>query len=313
MRWRIRKRFALLVAVTAVLALGLAGCGDDDDDDDQGSATTEAPGGDDIDALSITAVDYEFQGLPEEIDGGNVTVTMTNEGKAPHEIAFINIGDEARAEGFFDDFGPVIQEGAAWPDYVTNVAGANEAEPGSEFTATYQLDPGTYMVFCALTGTPEDPETEEAPPHFAQGMQQVVTVTDGEGDADLPDADGSITARDYEFELDLSAGDQVINFVNEGPNDHFAGISKFPEGTTVEDAEAAMDAMVESEGEPPAGVPEPEDVGFSGITSKGKGIQFELAEPLEAGVYAFVCFISDRSGGPPHAIGHDMITVTEIS
>jgi len=318
MRHLFRWRVVPALVVTAAL---LSGCGDDDDDDtaaddtseetssEEGAETDEGDGGG---ALEVTAADYAFEGLPAEIQGGNVTVHLTNEGETAHEIAFINIGDEANAATFFDDFGPVIQEGAPWPDYVSNVAGANEAAPGEEFTATYQLDPGTYMVFCALTGTPEDPESEESPPHFVQGMEQLVTVTEGET-GDLPEADATITAKDYEFDHDLAAGDQVITFTNEGPNDHFAGISRFPDGTTVEDAEAAMAAMMTSEEGPPPGTPEPEDVGFSGITSAGTSLQFELAEPLTPGVYSMVCFISDRAGGPPHAIGHEMVSVFEIS
>lgn len=309
MRWK--RTFVALVVASAALA----GCGDDDDSDEATDDPTDEASTDDgeaADALEVTGVDYAFTGLPEEIPGGNVTVHFTNGGEAPHEIAFVNIGDESNADGFFDDFGPVIQGGAPWPDYITNVAGANEAEPGADFTATYQLDPGTYMVFCSLTGTPEDPEAEEAPPHFTQGMQQVVTVGDGDI-GELADADGTITASDYEFDIDLESGDQVINFVNNGPNDHFAGISRFPDGTTVEDAEAAMQAMMTSEEGPPAGTPEPEDVGFSGISSAGKGMQFELDAPLEPGVYSFVCFLSDRSGGPPHAIGHEMVSVIEIT
>ena len=108
------------------------------------------------------------------------------------------------------------------------------------------------------------------------------------------------------------AGDQVINFTNDGPNDHFAAISRFPDGTTVEDAEAAMEAMLASETGPPEGTPEPEDIGFSGIVSEGTGMQFSLAAPLEPGVYSFICFISDRAGGPPHAVGHQMYEVVEI-
>lgn len=312
-RWR--RTFVALVVASAVLA----GCGDDDDSDEAGDDTTEEPSGEDGegeetggDALEVTALDYTFTGLPEEIPGGNVTVQLTNGGEAAHEIAFVNIGEESNAETFFDDFGPVIQEGAPFPDYVTNLAGANEAMPGDDFTATYQLDAGTYMVFCALTGTPEEPEGESGPPHFVSGMQQVVTVTEGEL-AELPEGDGDITASDYEFDVDLSAGDQVINFVNNGPNDHFAGIARYPDGTTVEEAEAAMKGMMGSEDGPPAGTPEPEDIGFSGISSAGKGLQFELEAPLEPGVYSFACFISDRAGGPPHAIGHEMIEVVEIT
>jgi plastocyanin len=292
-------RRGIVLGAAAVLLLAAGGCGDDDDDagGDGGGATT----------LDVTAVDFAFEGLPEEITGGAVTVNLTNDGEADHEIAFVEIGD-TDIDQFFEDFGPVINEGAAFPDYVEALVGANEAAAGESGTFTYTLPDGTYAVFCALTGTAEDPTDDagEGTPHFVQGMQQVVTVTAGDGD--LPDADGSITASDYTFDVDLSAGDTTINFVNDGPNDHFAGFDVFPDGTTVEEAEEAFGTFIALEDgqAPPDDLPEPEEFGFSGIASEGQSIQFQVPGGLEPGTYIFYCFMSDRAGGPPHAIGNQM-------
>jgi plastocyanin len=290
-------RGRIVCVAVAALALVAGGCGDDSDDGGGGEA------------LDVTAVDYAFQDLPEEIDGGTVTVNLTNEGEAQHEIAFVQIGDTP-IDQFFEDFPPVITEGAPYPDYVTYVVGANEAAPGGSGTFTYTLPAGTYAAFCALTGTPEDPEGEDGAPHFAQGMQQLVTVTGEEDPGDLPDADGTITASDYTYESDVSAGDTTINFVNDGPNqDHFAAVLQFPEGTSVEDAEAAFAAFLESEdGSVPDDVVPPEDAdfAFSGIASNGLGVQFEVEGGFDAGTYVYACFMTDREGGPPHAVGAQM-------
>lgn len=289
------KRARILGCAVAALALLAAGCGDDDD----------SGGGEAATSLDVTAVDFAFQNLPEEIDAGAVELTLTNDGEADHEIAWVQIGD-TDVEQFFEDFGPVIEEGAPWPDYVTSAIGANEAAPGEAGTFTYTLPGGTYAVFCALNGTPEDPEAEGAP-HFTQGMQQIVTVT-GDDAGDLPGGDGTITASDYTFDVDVSAGDTVLNFTNDGPNDHFAGFDVFPEGTTVEEAEETFATLLETEdgAEPPEGTVFPEEVGFSGLASEGLGVQFEVPGGLEPGTYIFYCFISDRAGGPPHAIANQM-------
>ena len=44
--------------------------------------------------------------------------------------------------------------------------------------------------------------------------------------------------------------------------------------------------------------------------SPGPEINFTMEEPFETGrVYVALCFVSDRAGGPPHAIAHDMVKV----
>lgn len=311
------RRLRRVGALVAAAALLVAACGDDEDATEGGATTTEAPAddgeattttaGDEGGPLTITAVDYGFEGLPDELPAGVLEFDFVNEGEADHEIAFVEIGD-TDPEQFFTDFAPVIAEGAAFPEYAVNVIGANEAAAGESASYAYTLPAGTFMAFCSLTGTPEAPDGEEGAPHFELGMQQVVTVTEGEA-GELEEADGTIAATDYGFEPDVSAGDTVINFRNDGPDEiHFASLSVYPEGTTAEQAEEQFQQLLQSEeGPPPPGVVEPEEVAFSGIASAGLGIRFEVPGGFESGrTYLAACFIQDRAGGPPHAIAYQM-------
>lgn len=305
------------VAVAAALALVLGACGDDDDGDDASTATTAAPGDDETtttseaaagDGVEVQALDYAFSGLPEEIEAGAFEFAFSNVGEVDHEIAFVSLGTDTTPEQFFTEFAPVIEEGAAFPDYAESIA-VMESPPGVSSDLVFTLPEGRYLAFCALTGDAENPDSEEgAAPHFERGMQQEVTVTGGDA-GELAAADGTITASDYTFEVDIPAGATRINFVNEGPDQvHFAGVDKFPEGTTVEQAEAAFATMTQLEegAEPPADLPQSEEFFFSGIASQGLGIQSSAPGPFEPGTYIAYCFIQDRQGGPPHAIGYQM-------
>lgn len=301
------------------MVLLAAGCGDDDDDTAADETTTTTEGSDGggegggAGALDVTAVDFGFEELPEEFPGGAVEITFSNEGETDHEIAFAEIGD-TDLDQFLVDFAPVIEGGPA-PDYVTSFVGANEAPPGESATFAYALEEGTYAAFCALTGTTDDPDAEGVP-HYDLGMKQVVTVTAPEGETELPEGDGTITARDYTFETDLSGGDTVVNFVNEGPEQpHFAGFDVYPEGTTPEEAEAAFQTLLTlEEGQaPPEGTLMGEPAGFSGVATPGNDIQFPVPGGFESGrTYLFYCFISDLEGGPPHAIGNQMFKAFAI-
>ncbi len=154
------------------------------------------------------------------------------------------------------------------------------------------------------------------------GMPEVVTaalmVTAGDATAELPEADGEIVARDYEFEATLD-GPGTINFRNEGPQQfHHAVVMDF--GTNDPAAvEEAFPAILESEGDPSAlpatGDLDMDEVDFefggSGVFGPdGAAGTFE-ADIVEGNTYVLVCFIQDRTGGPPHAIAYDMWDVVQ--
>lgn len=208
-------------ALAAGLMLGVAACSDDDDDGGATSASTATPaaeatdtpdstgstgstgatgatgatggtGADDEDTVEVTAVDYEFEGLPDSVDAGT-TFTMTNEseGEAHEMVAILLPEDETRsAEELLalpeEELGELAQ---TEPAFVI-VAGPGEegmavlgdgslTEPGRYLFACFipvGADPEEFLGAAEGTGAEGPPEVEGGPPHFTEGMFGEVTV-----------------------------------------------------------------------------------------------------------------------------------------
>jgi hypothetical protein len=298
------------VALVAVVLVTSAACGDDDEDDagDTTSDTTEGTGGE-VEGVAVTTVDFAFQDLPELRSGVN-ELTITNDGAVSHEFAVLQL-DEATSIEDFAAAMPAVLEGGPFPDAVGSGSGSPEVAAGSSLTFSFTLpEPGRYAAFCLLTGDPELAEDEQGEAHISRGMVAEVEVEEGDSGATIEGTDGTITAIDYDFQTDVSAGDTTITFVNDGPQEfHFAGLSVFPEGTTPEQAETAFQALLElpEDQPPPEGTVFPEDVAASAVSGPGSSSTFEVPGGFESGrTYLAVCFISDRAGGPPHAIANQM-------
>ena len=178
----------------------------------------------------------------------------------------------------------------------------------------------------------EGPEGEGGPPGTGEGEeggapsgpppQAVKTatfkVTAGEA-GDLPRADGNeIIARDYTFDVKVKDGAEEFVFRNEGPDQlHHVVLFNFgkTEPSVVEENLPAFFEGGENAPPPPAFKDvdfENLDAGASAVVSPGLGAT-STATGLESGnTYAAVCFITDRAGGPPHAIGKGMRTVFTV-
>ncbi len=186
---------------------------------------------------------------------------------------------------------------------LTAVAAEDDAETETETATEEETD----------AGSGED-SGEGAPPI----MTALLEVTAGDDAAELPEADGEIVASDYQFEATLD-GPGTINFRNEGPQQfHHAVVMDF--GTNDPAAvEEAFPAILESEGDPSAieGAEDLDmdqvnfDFGGGGVFGPdGASGTFE-ADIVEGNTYVLVCFIQDRTGGPPHAVAYDMWDVVQ--
>jgi plastocyanin len=321
-----QRRWVRGLVAASLLAAVVAGCGDDSDD----TSTKTTDGGTEVKAqdIDVTAVDYAFSKAPTEIDAGLVTMHFQNDGKVDHEAALVEIGDTP-LDQFLPTFVPAVTGGGPWPAEAKRVAAPVETGAGDSATVTFAVTEGTYALLCTLTGDASNPDAEEsqetdpATIHFNKGMAQVLEVGPG-GAADLPKADGTITAHDYTFDVDVSADTSTVNFVNTGSEDqvHFGTISEFPEGTSEADALAAFAGAFSSEGGPPpegAIQPSDDDFGFTGVFSKGLGSHLTISKRFKSGhTYVIACFISDRTGGPPHALpaeagGHGMVKAFTVT
>lgn len=305
------------------LALLAGACGDDDDTDatadgDDTTETTEAtdtsePEGegasDEMTVLDVTLSDDGLEGLPEEFAGGAVEVSFTLEGSRDFaSLDFTRVDEGTTADQFAEEFA-VVFEGGPFPEFVQANAGV-ETAPGETTTSTILLEPGTHVVW--HEGLP-DPEQEDAP---AEIIATLVEVTEG-GVTELPEADGEIVARDYSFDVDVT-GPGTIAFRNEGPDQHHHAVLVDFGTNSLEVAEQAIGPLLQAgEDEPP---PEIEgldmeavnfDFGGSSVFGPGLGGTFE-ADVVAGNTYAVVCFISDRAGGPPHAVAYEMYEVFQL-
>lgn len=139
------KRFWMLAALLAALALTLAaaGCGDDDDDDggDDGggdSTPTEAASenGDDIEAQTVSVIIADFAYTPPEFTvaaGAEVTFDVTNDDEVSH--TFTVYEDEAYSEARETD---IEVAGSA---VATAAAGTGEVFEAGDYFFRCELHP----------------------------------------------------------------------------------------------------------------------------------------------------------------------------
>jgi hypothetical protein len=299
------------LALLATLALFAGACGDDNDNKAQPGALEPKAAASDFTA---TGAEYSYQ-APAEVSGGVVTMTFDNRGKLVHEAGILGIGDTT-PEQAVKDFGGVIQGGPI-PAYMAAGGGIGNVKPGESQTATFALPAGNYLLICSLTDADSNegggPPPEGMKAHAEQGMIKVVRAV-GNNSRALPAADGTITARDYSFDLPaLSAGAKNLVFKNEGQQFHHVVMMEFPAGVNEAGAAKIFDQMAKMppDSPPPPG-PMPDDIATSPVFSPGLGGTFGVT--FTAGrTYAALCFISDKTGGPPHAFAHQMVKYFRIT
>ena len=120
-----------------------------------------------LEAIDVTAVDYDYQGLPEEITAGRVSFAMTNEGAEDHEIAVFKANPGVTES--FEELSELPEEELMSKLTFT---GVTFGSPGSTSYAVLDMDPGTYHLVCFVPVG----GGEEGPPHFTQGMRRTITV-----------------------------------------------------------------------------------------------------------------------------------------
>jgi len=222
-----RRRHVLM----AVAALVVTGCTGEGDEAGQPGTPTLRP-------VEVTATEYSFD-VPTQVTGGVVSMRLSNTGGLPHEFAFGRI-DEGKTEA---DVKAVIESGREPPRWMEDAAGVPGLSPGRSITVTRTLEPGTYVFMCFFP----DPE---GTPHAVLGMYEVFAIS-GDTAAALPQPDAVIAATEDALEIPaLSAGEQVIEFRNEGTEPHELVLVAFETGKTVKD----VDRWIEGgyRGEPPA-------------------------------------------------------------
>jgi hypothetical protein len=117
----------------------------------------------------VTAADYSFDGIADELTAGVHSFEMANEGAEPHVLVVVR-----KAEGVTQSWDEVMAAGEGTGLYEDVTSGF--APPGGTGYAVADLAPGEYMALCPIpTGTTGEAEGT-GPPHFVHGMSHEFTV-----------------------------------------------------------------------------------------------------------------------------------------
>jgi uncharacterized cupredoxin-like copper-binding protein len=119
-----------------------------------------------VDVVDATAVDYGYEGVPDEVAAGRVGFRLVNEGADVHEAVILR-----RAEGDTTaalDIAAMSEEEQA---ELVEFVGVAFVAPGSEGAVLLDLSPGEYIVICNLPiGMTEVDAEVDGAPHHSVGM-----------------------------------------------------------------------------------------------------------------------------------------------
>jgi hypothetical protein len=233
--------------------------------------------------ITIRAMDYSYE-IPGDISAGLLSLTMVNDGMEPHHAQVVKLNDDTSVEQFT---AALPQGEAAIFPLVTFRGGPGLVGPGAQSSVFLNLEEGTYVLLCFVA-------SPDGVPHLAKGMVLPFMVSAGSGDmAEAPQPDLTITMKDFSFELPetVSAGPQIWEINNLGPQIHELMIVQPADGMTQEDITAFLQT---NEGEPPF-------IPLGGMQALSTGETGWMQLDLEAGDYIIICFVPDPASGIPHA------------
>jgi hypothetical protein len=227
---------------------------------------------------------------PESAEAGEAEIAFENEGKGDGELQLIRVEGDRSAEEAIEGL-EAAMNGKPFPEWLFAGGGVGTTAGGESQTVTQVLEPGTYYAF----NTEGDlPAANEVP---------AVEVS-GESSDEAVEADETVEAFEYGFEADqLPAGEVEVAFDNTGAQPHHLLAAPLTGDSTADDVEKAFES---EKGQPPF-----DEEGFQSTAVIEGGEAQLVTLDLEPGRYVLFCFISDREGGPPHAL-QGMVDEVEV-
>jgi hypothetical protein len=284
-----RRRQTFNIVLVALAALALAACGSDK----KKSSSTGGGEGPKPASLSISAKESGKKSnitAPATTGGGIVTVTLKNDGKAPHEAQLVLLKGGHTAA----DVKKIIKSPKI-PTWASLLGGVGAIPPGQSATATVSLPAGNYVIVDNAGGG--GPGASGPPPAV-----KALKVTGGAGGS-LPSTETTVTAASpskdkYKWDIKgtLKPGDNRLTFVSKGdPNAvHFIGAVLLKGNPS----DAQIKKALKSQGKPPP------FLDFSTFTAtsildagKSEVTTLALRKP---GEYLVFCPLTDKDGGKPH-------------
>jgi hypothetical protein len=120
--------------------------------------------------VEISLTEFALAPVPDEVPAGTIEFVASNDGEEPHELVIV------RYDGEPGDI-PVDADGAADEAQLPEGTEVMEIEGfagGNTCTAAFDLEPGSYALFCNIV---EEEESGAMEAHYAEGMYTSFTVT----------------------------------------------------------------------------------------------------------------------------------------
>lgn len=220
---------------------------------------------------------------PQKAEAGLAEIELVNEGKGESDLQLIRVDGDRSAGEVVAGLGKAMQ-GGALPGWLFAGGGVGTTGAGQSRTVTQVLTPGTYYAF-DTTGSQGPPDPASVP----------TLEVSGEESDDTVDADDTVSAVEYGFDAEeLPAGNAEIAFDNAGAQPHHLLAARLIGDSTAADVERFFKT---EKGKPPFAE---EGTASTAVIEGGEGQVVTL--DLKPGRYVLFCFISDRQGGPPHAL-----------
>ena len=255
--------------------------------------------------VTITGTDYKFA-LPSQFEGGFTKITFKNASTQgnTHLAVFL----APRAGKTVADITAALKNtspaglGQLFA-VATSLGGAPGLDPGQTASVIMNLPAGQYVLICPIPGP-------NGMPHYAMGMQAVVTVTAPTASRSAPAAALIVDLADFAFHnlpATVPAGQQVWQVTNQGPQLHEMDIFALGPGVTAEQFKQLLSAPPPAS--PAAATPlaatpvasgPPPVVAMAGAGPMSPGQTVWPVLDLKAGNYAAVCFVPDQTTGKPH-------------
>jgi hypothetical protein len=181
--------------------------------------------------ITIEATDFAF-GAPATIEGGAVTLRLTNNGQEPHHAQLLRLKEGVSLEQFM----ATLPKGeAAVAPLITVEGGPSVIGHHGASEVTLDLRPGDYVLACFIPSA-------DGVPHLAKGMLKPLRVTAPATAASLPSAASTITMHDFSFTMPttLPAGRTSHRVVNAGRQWHELVVLRLAPGKTLADVQTFM-------------------------------------------------------------------------
>jgi hypothetical protein len=298
---RIGPRVWALLGATTLLAAACGGNGGGSDD----TAATTPPQPAKITVTATATGDKVAFEVPAGIRPGATEITLVNNLKEPSEFQLAQFDEGHTADEFLK---MLSQEGAPTPAWVHALGGVGATQPGQQGKIIVDLKAGKYDWFSTNSS-----EEENATPQFMRGGKGSLEVAGDPTGAVLPSTPATIQAVEtsptqYGWEVKgLKAGTNQVTFSNVGAQLHHIIIGKLKDGATFDQAKTFFTSESGPTGPPPF-----DETSFDNTAVIERGANEVETLELQSGTYVFACFITDREGGPPHAIKANMIQEVKV-